>query len=189
MCAFFGAVCAFCHVLARACPCRVRSICTCMPGHYSGRSTQKPFARTRGPSSAQCAWVYKHHMQHKYPQTKTSTNIHATCTRQTHYAYNCYLRLAIYVMPSVIGGGYHCMCGNTLTIPHAPSLFFFIRTPTDYLAAQIGCSRCAHHLITLKYTQIILFLQLTLGLRVRVVPGFQSCVRHQACVLGLQTGA
>ena len=33
------------------------------------------------------------------------------------------------------------------------------------------------------------FLQLTLGSRVRVVPGFQSCVRHQACAPGLQTGA
>ena len=81
------------------------------------------------------------------------------------------------------------MCGNTLTIPHAPSLFFFIPTPTVYLAAQIGCSRCAHHLITLKYKQMIVFLQLTLGLRVCVVPGFQSCVWHQACAPELQTGA
>ena len=89
-------------------------------------------------------------------------------------------------MPSVISGGYHCMCGNTLTIPHAPFLFFFIPTPTVYLVSQIGCSRCAHHLITLKYKQIIVFLQLTLGLSVRVVLGFQSCVQHQACAPGLQ---
>jgi len=34
------------------CPCRLRSICTCLPGHYSGRSTYKPFARARWPSSA-----------------------------------------------------------------------------------------------------------------------------------------
>jgi len=77
----------------------------------------------------------------------------------------------------------------TLTIPHAPSHFFFIPTPTVYLAAQIGCSRCAHHLITLKYKQIIVFLELISGLRVRVVLGFQSCVRHQACAPGLKTGA
>jgi len=93
------------------------------------------------------------------------------------------------VMPSVISGGYHCMCGNALTIPQSPSLSFFIPSPTVYLAAQIGCSRCAHHLITLKYKQIIVFLQLTLGLRVRVVPEFQSCVWHQACAPGFQTGA
>ena len=70
-------------------------------------------------------------------------------------------------------------------------LFFcsIIPPPTVYLAAQIGCSRCAHHLITLKYKQVIVFLQLISGLRVRVVPGFQSCVRHQACAPGLQTGA
>jgi len=78
------------------------------------------------------------------------------------------------------------MCENTLTIPHDPSLFFFILTPIVYLAAQIGCSRCAHHLITLKYKQIIEFLQLTLGSRVRVVPGLQSCVRHQACAPGFR---
>jgi len=111
-----------------------------------------------------------------------------TCIRHVHGRLITHT-LAIYIMPSVISGGYHCMCGNTLTIPHAPSLFSFIPTPTVYLAAQIGCSRCAHHLITLKYKQMIVFLQLTLGLRVRVVPGFQLCVRHQACAPGLQTGA
>jgi len=29
---------------------------------------------------------------------------------------------ALYAMPAVFGACYHCMCGNTLTIPHAPSL-------------------------------------------------------------------
>ena len=38
--------------------------------------------------------------------------------------------LAMYVMPAVFGGSYHCMCGNTLTIPHAPSFSVFCPTPT-----------------------------------------------------------
>jgi len=29
---------------------------------------------------------------------------------------------ALYAMPAVFGACYRCMCGNTLTIPHAPSL-------------------------------------------------------------------
>jgi len=33
-------------------------------------------------------------------------------------------------MPAVFGGCYHCMCGNTLTIPHAPSLCLFCPTST-----------------------------------------------------------
>jgi len=109
--------------------------------------------------------------------------MHATCTRQTHYAYTCYVRNALYYrwwLSLYVRKYSH----NT---PYPFSLFF-IPTPTVYLAAQIRCSRCAHHLITLKYRRIIVFLQLTLGLRVRVVSGFQSCVRHQACAPGLQTG-
>ena len=180
MCAFLGPCALSVTCLHVHCVCRVRSICTCLLGHYSGRSTYKPFARARGPSSAQCAWVYKSHAT-QMTSTNQDTYMHATHSRLITHT------LAIYVMPSVIGGGYNCMCRNTLTTPHAPSLFF--PSPTVYLAALIGCSRCAHHLITLKYKQIIIFLQLTLGLRVRVVPGFQSCVQHQACAPGLQTGA
>jgi len=37
---------------------------------------------------------------------------------------------AMYVMPAVFSGCYHCMCGNTLTIPHAFSLFLFFPTST-----------------------------------------------------------
>jgi len=151
------------------CPCRVRSIRTCLPGHYSGVPHTNPLRVPVGP-----------------PLPSVHGCINITCnTNDVHKPSMGHARLithtlSIYVMPSVISGGYHCMCGNTLTIPHAPSLFFFIPTPTVYLAAQIGCSRCAHHLITLTYKQIIVFLQLTLDLSVRVVPGFQSCVRHQA---------
>jgi len=36
----------------------------------------------------------------------------------------------MYVMPAVFGGCYHCVCGNTLTIPHAPSLSLFWPTST-----------------------------------------------------------
>jgi len=64
-----------------------------------------------------------------------------TCMRHAHGRLITHT-LAMYVMPSIISGGYHCMCANTLTTPHALSLFFFIPTPTVYLAAQIGCSRC-----------------------------------------------
>ena len=37
---------------------------------------------------------------------------------------------ALYVMPAVFGGCCHCICRNTLTIPHAPSLSFFFPTST-----------------------------------------------------------
>jgi len=113
-----------------------------------------------------------------------------TCMRDAHGRLITHT-LSIFVMLSVICGGYHCMCGNTLSIPHAPSLFSFITTPTVYLTTQIGCLRCAHHLITLKYKQIIVFLQLTLGLRYWAfsrasAPGVRAgvadvCVRHWAC--------
>jgi len=51
-----------------------------------------------------------------------------TCTRHAHGRLITHT-LAMYVMPSVIGGGYHCMCGNTLTIPHTPSLFSSSQPP------------------------------------------------------------
>jgi len=38
--------------------------------------------------------------------------------------------LAMYVVPAVFGGCYYCMCGNTLTIPHAVSLSLFCPTLT-----------------------------------------------------------
>jgi len=37
--------------------------------------------------------------------------------------------LATYFMPAVFGGCYYCMCGNTVTIPHALSLSLFCPTP------------------------------------------------------------
>jgi len=37
---------------------------------------------------------------------------------------------ALCVMPAVFGGGYCGMCGNTLTIPHGPSLSLFCPTST-----------------------------------------------------------
>jgi len=37
--------------------------------------------------------------------------------------------LAMYIMPAVFSGCYYCMCGNTLTIPHALSFSLFCPTP------------------------------------------------------------
>jgi len=59
------------------------------------------------PSSAHCAWLHKHNMQHTWcPQIETSTYIHAPCTRLTHCACTCSVRhaccfrwfLSLYVM-------------------------------------------------------------------------------------------
>jgi len=180
----FGAVCAFCHLPARALP---------MPCALYLHVFARPLLRAFHiqtpvgpplPSVHGCINITCNTNDVQKPRRPHTCMRHAHGRLITH-------TLSMYVMPSVTGGGNHCMSGNTLTILHAPSLFFFIPTPTVYLrvAAQIGCSRCAHHLITSKYKQIIVFLQLNLGLRVRVVPGFQSCVRHQACAPGLQTGA
>jgi len=52
-----------------------------------------------------------------------------TCMRQAHSSLITHT-LAMYVMPAVFGGSCHCMCGNTLTIPHAPSLSVFCPTLT-----------------------------------------------------------
>ena len=54
--------------LSLACTCIAHAACVlfarvCQAITPGG--TYKPFVRARGPSSAHCAWVYKHHMQHK----------------------------------------------------------------------------------------------------------------------------
>jgi len=56
--------------------------------------------------------------------TKRDVHIHA-CDMHT-----VVIAPAMYVMCSVTGGCYHCMCGNTLTITHAPSLSLLCPTPT-----------------------------------------------------------
>ena len=119
--------------------------------------------------------------------TSSNQDVHThTCDMPTVDSLRIHFLCTQCPLLSVVG---ITVCAEILSLyPMPPSLFFLIPSPTGYLAAQIGCSRCAHHLITLKYKQIIVFLQLTLGLRVRVVLGFQSCVRHQTCAPGLQTG-
>jgi len=50
---------------------------------------------------------------------------------QTHYACPTLLIvLAMYVIPAVFSGCYYCICGNTLTTPHALSLSLFCPTLT-----------------------------------------------------------
>ena len=162
------------------CPCHVLSICTCLPGHYSGRSTYKSFARARGPSSAQCEWVYKH--QNTYDVHKPRRP--RTCMRHAHGILITHT-LDMYVMPSVIGGGYHCMCGNTLTIPHAPSLIFFIPTPTlprrtDRMFALRSSSDHSKVQTNNCIPSAHFGFACACGTGVSVV--------HQACAPGLQTG-
>jgi len=53
----------------------------------------------------------------KTKQTETSTYMHAPWKgRLIAHA------PVLYVMPAVFSGCYHCICGHTLTIPHAPLL-------------------------------------------------------------------
>jgi len=199
MCAFLGPCALSVTCLHVHCPCRVRSIISAFYLHVFARPLLWAFH-----IQTLCANPLRVPVGPPLPSvhgciniTCNTNDVHKprrphTCMEHAHGRLITHT-LSIYVMPSVNCGGYHCMCGNTLTIPHAPSLFFFIPTPSVYLAAQIGCSRCAHHLITLKFKQIIVFLQLTLGLRVcgtgvsvvRAASGVRAgvadgCVRHGA---------
>ena len=119
-----------------------------------------PFSRTGPTLACSClayaAYVLFAHVCHVitsgYPRTKplrvstllivhglinipcNANDVHRarlphTCMRQAHSSLITHA-LAMYVMPAVFGGSCHCMCGNTLTIPHAPSLSVFCPTLT-----------------------------------------------------------
>ena len=78
-----------CHFPARALPMPPAFYRMCLPGHYSGRSTYKPFARARGPSSVRpplpmCMGVYHLMLQQQAPTT--------TFPRQVSTPNYCYRR-------------------------------------------------------------------------------------------------
>jgi len=98
--------------------------------------------------------------------------------------------LALYIMHVVVSGCYHCMCGNTLTVPHAPSLSLFCPTSTvspntRLMRAGMGTSlRACHVYICVRVCVCVLgcmrVMCMTACVRVCVCVFVLVCVR--ACI-------
>ena len=104
-------------------------------------------------------------------------------------------------MPTVFGGCYLCMCGNTLTVPHAPSLCLFCPTSTvspltmlthageDSPSACVMCasarvSACA--CVSCVYLRACVCVRASLfwstRVRVRICVCVSACVRACECL-------